>query len=53
MVAAEFLRLPRMVLGASVDASSVAGDGLGDRVVVVSGSIRAARMVWTSLRISM
>ena len=53
MLAAEFLRLPRVVLGVSVDASSVTEVGLGDRDVVVSGSICASRMIWTSLRTSM
>ena len=50
---AEFLRLPRVVLEVSVGASSVAEAGLGDRDVVGSGSMRVARMVWTSLRTSM
>ena len=50
---AEFLRLPRVELAVAVDESLVAEAGLGDRDVVVSGSMRAARMVWTSLRTSM
>ena len=53
MLVAEFLRFPRVVLAVAVDASLVAEAGLGDRDVVVWGSTRAARMVWTSLRIWM
>lgn len=50
----EFLRLPSVVLWVCADASAAfAGygdDGDNTRSAFVSGSMRSAKMVWTSFR---